>query len=156
MRHREDELTAYLDGALPPPEHAAVEAHLAACPACRAARDRLTATLALLRRLPPAAAPSPAFEQRFLARLASERPAAGGGPRLRAWLSWRLAAPALATAALAAALVVTTSHRRAHERTLAEHLDLLESYEAVASVGAVETPEDAQVVAHLDELERQP
>lgn len=156
MRHPEDELTAYLDGALAPAERASVEAHLGECPRCRAARDRLAATLALLRRLPATSAPSPGFEQRFYARLATERPAPAVRPGIHAWLRWRFAAPALATAAVAAALIVTTSHRRAHERALAEHLDLLESYEEVASVDAVDTAEDAQVVAHLHELEPRP
>jgi anti-sigma factor RsiW len=156
MRHPEDELTAYLDGALAPAARDAVEAHLAGCPGCRAARDRLAATLALLRRLPVASAPSPRFEQRLFTRLAAERPAPAARPRLRAWLGWRFAGPALATAALAATLIVTTSHRRAHARALAEHLDLLESYEEVASVDAVDTAEDAQVVAHLHELEPRP
>ena len=35
---------------------------------------------------------------------------------------------------------------------MAEHLDLLESYEVVASVGVVEAADDVQVVAHLDQL----
>ncbi|GEJ57404.1 zf-HC2 domain-containing protein [Anaeromyxobacter diazotrophicus] len=156
MKHALDELTAYLDGALAPAERAAVEAHLAACGECRAARDRLAGALAALARLPAAPAPSAAFEQRFYARLAAERGARGARPGLRDWLTWRWAAPALATAAAATLLVVTTSRQRSHERALAEHLDLLESYEVVASVGAVETSEDAEVVAHLDELEGRP
>ncbi len=154
MKHVLDDLTAYLDGALAPGERAALEAHLAACASCRAARDRLDGALALLARLPPAAEPSSGFEQRFQARLAAER-SAPERPGLRDWLSWRWLAPALATAAVAMVLVVTTG-RRAHERALAEHLDLLENYEVVASVGAVETPEDAEVVAHLDQLEGRP
>lgn len=155
MKHATEELTAYLDGALSPRERAAVEAHLEACEACRAARDRLADALAALARLPAGPAPSPAFEQRFFARLAAER-AGPERPRLRDWLTWRWAAPALATAAVAAVLVVSTSRHRAHERALAEHLDLLENLEVVASEGVVDTAEDAEVVAHLDQLEGRP
>jgi anti-sigma factor RsiW len=153
VKHVLDDLTAYLDGALGPRERAHVDAHLEACASCRASRDRLAGALSVLARLPPAPAPSDEFEQRFYARLAAERRVSPGRPRLRDWLTWRWAAPALATAAAAVMLVVTTSRQRAHERALAEHLDLLENYEVVASVGAVETPEDAEVVAHLDQLE---
>jgi hypothetical protein len=35
---------------------------------------------------------------------------------------------------------------------MARHLDLLENYVEVASLGVVETPEDLEVAAHLDEL----
>jgi hypothetical protein len=51
--------------------------------------------------------------------------------------------------------VVVSGHRR-DQAFLASHLDLFESYEVVASVDAVETPEDVDVVAHLDELEGRP
>ena len=153
MNHVLDDLTAYLDGALGARERAQVEAHLEACDSCRASRDRLTGALSVLARVPHAAAPSDAFERGFYARLEAQRRGRPERPRLRDWLTWRWAAPALTTAAVAAMLVVTTSRQRAHERALAEHLDLLENYEVVASVGAVETPEDAEVVAHLDQLE---
>jgi anti-sigma factor RsiW len=153
VKHVLDDLTAHLDGALGPQERAAVEAHLAACASCRQARERLAGALSLLGRLPGAPPPSASFEQRFYARLAAERLARPERPGVRDWLTWRWVAPALSTALVAAALVVTTSRHRAHERALAEHLELLEDYEIVASVGAVETPEDAQVVADLDRLE---
>jgi hypothetical protein len=45
--------------------------------------------------------------------------------------------------------------RQADERAdleMARHLDLLENYVAIASLDVVETPEDLEVVAHLDEL----
>jgi hypothetical protein len=54
-------------------------------------------------------------------------------------------------AAVAAGMVV---RGRGRERVMAEHLALLEDYEAVASLGDVETADDVQVVAHLEELER--
>jgi hypothetical protein len=34
------------------------------------------------------------------------------------------------------------------------HLDLFESYEEVASLDAIDGPEDVQLVAHLHELRR--
>jgi anti-sigma factor RsiW len=152
VKHALSDLTAYLDSALAPAARGAVEAHLARCPGCRAERDRLAVTLALLARLPPAPVPSPGFEARFEARLAAAR---SRGPERRGFLdglAWRWMAPALATAAVAVTAVVATRDHRAHERAVAEHLELFEEYEAVASVGAVESAEDAEVVAHLDEV----
>jgi anti-sigma factor RsiW len=45
-------LTEYLEGALPPDEVAVVEAHLAACEACRTYLDQLRATIAALGSVP--------------------------------------------------------------------------------------------------------
>jgi anti-sigma factor RsiW len=146
-------LTAYVDGALEPAERAAVESHLARCADCRAERESLAAAVALLARLPPAPAPSPSFEQRFYARLAAQKARRRGRSGLFDRLAWRWLAPGLAGVAAAAGVVLYTGgQRRAHEAFLAEHLDLFESYEAVASVDAVESAEDVQVVAHLDRL----
>ncbi len=153
MSHPVSELTAYLDGALEPADRAEVESHLARCDACRAERDRLAAALALLTRLPPPPAPSPTFEQRFYARLASEKSEARERRGFLDRIAWRWLAPGLAGAAATAAVILYAGARqRADEVFLAEHIDLFESYEAVASVGAVDRPEDVQVVAHLDEL----
>jgi len=152
VKHLADELTAFLDGALATAERAQVEVHLAACASCRAERDRLAKAMALLGRLPAAPAPSGTFEARFHARLAARR-AAPGRPRLLDLLAWRRFAPGLAGAAVAATVLVYAGARhRADERSMAEHLDLLESYEVVASVGVVEAADDVQVVAHLDQL----
>lgn len=150
--HVDDELTAFLDGALDPERRAAVEGHLAACAGCRAERDELARTLATLSALPPPPPPPPGFEQRFYARLARE------APRRRSLLE-RLGARPLRwlvpATGLAAALAVGLWVRQAGQREdleLARHLDLLENYVEVASLGAVETPEDLEVVTHLDEL----
>ena len=48
--------------------------------------------------------------------------------------------------------VLAVRQQRADEAALAQHLELLEDYEVVASLGDVETAEDAAVVAALDEL----
>lgn len=171
MTHPTLELTALLDGSLPEGERAELETHLAACSGCRAERDRLAATLALLSTLPPAPAPSPTFEARFQARLAAERAprASSLSPlrgeteapswssralaRLRAGFGWRTLAPGLAGVAAAAGVFLYVGLRhRTDEAFLAEHLELFENFEAVSNVATVETPEDLQVVAHLDEL----
>ena len=150
--HIADELTALLDGALDGARRAEVEAHLAGCAGCRAERDRLARALSALAALPPPAAPRPGFEQRFYARLARE------APRRRSLLErlgahplrWLVPATGLA-AALAAGIWVRQDRQRA-DLEMASHLDLLENYVAVASLDVVETPEDLDVVTHLDEL----
>jgi hypothetical protein len=49
--------------------------------------------------------------------------------------------------------VALVSHQRSEQAEMARYLDLLESYELVASLDAVDTAEDVGVVAHLVELE---
>jgi len=152
VNHPVKSLSAYLDGEIPAPERALLEAHLAGCASCRAERDRLSRALALIAELPPAPAPSASFEQRFYARLAAEK---GKRTPFLERLRWRFVAPGLAGLAASAAvalLAVRHESQRREEAFLAQHLDLFESYEAVASVDAVESPEDVDVVAHLDEL----
>ncbi len=153
MTHPHEDLTAFVDGALPPERAAEVARHLDACEACRAEKARLGSAIAALGALPPAPEPSPFFETRLAARLAREgKPEARLLSRLSA-LRWKLAAPAVAGVLAASVVVVAVRARRAEERALADHLDLLLDYEAVASVGDVETPEDAAVVAVLDDLD---
>lgn len=150
MIHPTAELTAFLDGALPADQRAELEAHLALCPPCRAERDRLASAIGLLSGMPRAEA-SPTFEQRFYARLATERAERQGRRRFLDRMAWRWLGPGFVTAAAAVA-VALYAQRRSDERFLAEHLDLFESYEAVSNVGAVDRPEDVAVVAELDEL----
>ncbi len=161
MTHPVEDLTAYVDGALPANDAERIAQHLAGCATCRAEHERLAGTTAVLRRLAAAPAVSPSFEQRFYARLAHEKVDRRGwlfGLRDRLGLSgrgaWRWLAPALAGAAAVAVVVVYTDGRRqrADETVLASHLDLFESYEAVANVDVLDRPEDVQMVAHLHEL----
>lgn len=152
MSHVSTELTALLDGALGPAEARAVRAHLAGCAACRDEEARLRAAAALIAALPPPPPPSPAFAARLEARLEAER---ARGPGLLARLLGRrarFALPIAAAAAAAVVAVVSVRSDRARERDVAAQLDLLENYEVIASLGDVETAEDAEVVAHLDEL----
>jgi len=149
--HVGDELTALCDGTLPPDRRAAIEAHLAGCAGCRAQQARIAALLEALPALPPPPEPRPGFEQRFYARLAREKDAP------RSWLSrlaatpWRWLAPAAGLGA-AAAVAVGVMQVRADRLEMARHLDLLEEYLVVASLDAVQSDEDVDVVAHLDEL----
>lgn len=154
MSHVTEDLTALLDGALPAARRAEVEAHLAGCQRCRDERERLAAVLARLAALPPPPEPSPWFAARLEARLArAGGPSAGLLARLAAW-RWRLGLPLGALGALAAlALVVARHHRDDELAAAAARLELLEEYETIASVGDVETAEDAAVVAALDRLE---
>ena len=152
MRHAREELTALLDGALDPARRSEVEAHLAACAACRAECDRLAAALLALRALPAPPAPSPAFEARFWARLAREADRPRGALGRLAALRWRLVGPIAGAAAAAAVAAVVVVRQRADEAGMARNLELLDQYELVASLGDVEGSEDVEVVAHLDEL----
>ena len=155
--HVQDDLTALADGALPPERRAAVEAHLAGCAECRRRRAALGSALAALASAPPPPEPRPGFEQRFYARLARERAAPRGplarllsGPR-----RWLVPAGGLAAAA-AVAVAVGAVRAREDRLEMARHLDLLEDYVAVASLGAVESDEDVDVVLNLDRLEGRP
>lgn len=152
MSHVADELTALLDGALAPGEEQAVRSHLAGCASCRAEEARLRSALSLLGALPPPPPPSPGFAARLEARLEAER---GRGPGLLERLLGRRGRLFIPAAAAAAALVVagvSVRNDRARERDVAAQLDLLEDFTVVASLGDVETAEDAEVVAHLHEL----
>jgi anti-sigma-K factor RskA len=153
LSHVNDDLSALLDGALPAGRRAEVEAHVAACADCCAERDRLAGALLLLGRLPPPPEPSPWFASRLEARLDDEQAPSGGLlARLGTW-RWRLALPAGAVATLAAVALLVVRQQRAEELAVADRLELLEEYETIASVGDVETAEDAAVVASLDQLD---
>jgi anti-sigma factor RsiW len=152
MSHVSAELTALVDGALPAAEAEAVRAHLAGCAACRAEAARLRSAAALLGALPPPPPPSPAFAARLEARLEAERGRRRGVLARLLGERRRFVLPAAAAAAAALVAVITIRSDRARERDVAAELDLLENYTVVASLGDVETAEDAEVVAHLDEL----
>jgi anti-sigma factor RsiW len=152
MRHVVDDLSALLDDALDQAARLTVEAHLDACAACRAQHDRLRDALGTLEQLSAPPEPSPWFATRLAARLADEPPRRRRG--LLAEWRWRLAVPAAGLAAAALAGVLMVRHQRGLELGAAAELELLLEYETVASVGDVETAEDAALIAHLDTLDR--
>jgi hypothetical protein len=96
----------YLDGALPAAEREPIRAHLEVCAACRreaALCQQSERALASAR----SAIPSPGdLRADFYARLAASDQTAAR----RAWLSWKVVAPALATCALAVLLIRPALH----------------------------------------------
>jgi anti-sigma-K factor RskA len=103
-RSHADQVGAYVLGALEPDEMEEMRAHLADCPRCAAeARSlaELPALLDLVTADAQVAVPSPALEDEVLDRFVRER--ARSAPRRR----WRrLAIPAVAVAAVVAALLI--------------------------------------------------
>lgn len=100
-RHRrwQDQLSAYLDGALSARARRQVEAHLAVCQACQQGLAQLQATVQVLRALPPMAVP------RSFALPAGV--AAAGPPNPLATRAYRASRVAAAGVAVALALVIT-------------------------------------------------
>lgn len=86
-------LDEYLDGTLDDARRAAVEAHLAGCPACRAELEAIRRIAAEARALPPTLAPPAATWDGIAARLPRATPARTGPARR---LTWRQLAAALA------------------------------------------------------------
>jgi anti-sigma factor RsiW len=158
VKHPQEDLTALADGALPPARAGEVRNHLAGCEACRAELARIVATVSALAALPPAPEPSPWFATRLTARLEAEARRPSGLARFLAAFAprWRIAVPAGLAVVAASIGLVAMRAKTASERELAAHLELLEDYELVASLDLVESPEDATLVAHLDELEGRP
>ena len=153
MTHPREDLTALIDGALPAARAAEVRAHLDSCPACREEEARLHQALSALAALPPPPELPPFFATRLEARLREER----ARPRTPLALRWILEIPrprlmAIGGGVAAVAIAVAVPARSYLEtRAMVRDLDLLQDYE-IASALDVDTPEDAQLVAHLDQL----
>jgi anti-sigma factor RsiW len=160
----EEDLTAYVDRELPPLKVRQLEGHLPGCRSCSATLALLRRTVSALEAM-PAFAPSPQLRRAVLTRISQEPPSLLD--RLRGWLRPQLLVPALSAAALLAVGVVATQRIRrqelptqdapllvadASELELAQNLDLVEDLDVVG----LESPEDLEVVEHLDELEGQP
>jgi anti-sigma factor RsiW len=147
----EAELTAYLDGELNPAATAAVRAHLAGCADCRATEGLLRSTVETLRTL-PAFEPSGDLRRNVLTRLDRLPPALGA--RLRAVLRPVVLVPS-ALALVAAALVLQARTTPSSELldgaglAVAMNFEVANDYEVLG----LDSPEDVEVVAHLQELE---
>jgi anti-sigma factor RsiW len=149
----EEDLTAYVDGELPPPRRAEVEAHLGTCAGCRATHALLRNAVARLAEL-PAFEPSPATRRAVLAKLdALPEP---WWERLKRLLRPAVLVPSMGLAtAVAVALWVAPGPDAPPELAdpaemeLAANLELAEDYELLG----LDTAEDLEVVANLHELE---
>ena len=86
----DERLIPYLDGQLAGNERREMEAHLAACTACRRRADEFRAVTGLLDEL-PVIEPSPVFDARVRARVAA-------APRVN-WWAWLTPSPRVAFAA---------------------------------------------------------
>lgn len=131
-------LGAYALGQLPAEERAALEAHLAGCPGCRAEADSLAAVARLLpladaaRIEAPAPRPSPALAERVRAALGSQR-------RSRRRRRQRRFGLALSGAAAAAAILAILLLGGGSESSPAEHVEFA-SLPAGVSIGATLEP----------------
>ena len=155
----ETELTAYLDGELAPAEVSAVRAHLAVCADCRSTEALLRDTLRTLEAL-PAFEPSAGLRRTVLQRLDGQP--ASFGERLRALLRPGVLLPsgaALLAAGVVAVLLASPGRRglptelqETGALEVAMNYELLRDYEVLG----LESPEDVEVVAQLEQLERRP
>lgn len=136
-----NELAAYSEGFLKPPEAAKVAQHLSICEACRAEADRLTGVWELLADDEPVEVP-PDLARRTLERARDEgRSGLSRVPRFPTWYRWA----ALALASAAAVLIIFGDfdlHRTSREapqlaslsdeeRQVVANLDLLEEYDII-------------------------
>jgi anti-sigma factor RsiW len=147
----EEELTAYVDGELPPTRHNEVEAHLPGCSDCQSTVALLKRTVAGLAHVPELP-PSPATRREVLARV--EALPAPLKERLLALLRPSVLVPAAGLAAVAGLLVYSAGEPRLEvgdpgTLELAMNLEVVEDYEVVG----LDSSEDLEVVAHLHELE---
>ena len=157
----ETELTAYLDGELTPADAASVRAHLAGCEHCRATEALLRQAVATLRILPDYE-PSAPFRRRVLGRVE----AAPLPLRARLADAFRPALLVPSAAGLLAASVVAVllwgPGRTALPPELSdgEALGVALHYDVVADADydllGLDSPDDLEVVEHLQELEGRP
>lgn len=152
----EQDLTASLDQELPALEAARLAAHLPTCPDCRATEALLRTGLQAVATL-PAFEPSSALRRALLAQVDALPTSLGA--RLRALLRPWVLVPV--GGGLAAGLVVTLLVlQRPHapelsppaQLELAMNFDVVDDYEVLG----IDSPEDLDVVEHLQELEKTP
>ncbi|HSE02506.1 MAG TPA: zf-HC2 domain-containing protein [Methylomirabilota bacterium] len=158
--HVEELLVDHLRGELEAAERDRVEAHLAVCAPCRAARERFARLMAELTRTAPA--PPPIHWGAYRAEL-RERLERRGGHGEPGWAWLARPAPALVAAALVAVLVVAglpggprgpgAPDPLALDSTiLASRLDMFARLDVVQQLDLLE---DFNVIGELDELPEQ-
>jgi anti-sigma factor RsiW len=155
----EEDLTASLDGELPPARAKELDAHLATCADCQKTHALLKHALEALSAL-PAFEPSSGLRRNVLTAIDQlPKPL---GERLGRWLRPQFALPAGGVLAALVVAVVVASTQRHHNRsaplTPSSELELAMNYEIVDNyeVLGVDSAEDLDVVEHLQELEKTP
>jgi anti-sigma factor RsiW len=131
----ESRILPYVDGRLKVSEQREVEAHIAACPACRVRVNEFRAVAGLLDELPQIE-PSGAFDARVRARVAAE-------PARRNWWAWFAPSPRVVFAATMLLLatvwigsrptVVSTPGPVADEQQVTNDLPVLENFDVLAN-----------------------
>jgi len=151
----EEELTAYIDGELPPPRRTEVEAHLGTCAECRSTEALLRRTLTQLEALPEFK-PSLDTRRAVLAKVDALPPPLR--ERLKALLRPSVLVPSLGLAAAVGLAIIYTGHESrgldeldAGTLELAANLELVEDYDIVG----LDSSEDLEVIENLHELEVQ-
>jgi anti-sigma factor RsiW len=151
-----EQLTAYLDGELPPADARALEARLAAEPRLREAEAKLRRAVCSLKEMPHPL-PSAQLRRDVLNRL-DEAP--GLMETLATWFTFRRLASAGVLGIIAATAVWATG-RRARENPgfedpeqvyVAQNMEVLEDFDVLG----LEQLDDLEVVEQLHQLEAQP
>ena len=132
-------ISAQLDGELSPEEEARLEAHLAACPQCRAAKAELEAVHQLL--LNDSALPPPGLTERIMAGLPTQ-------PKKKA-VPWARRIAPLAAAAVVALVVIGVVKPSFNGGAPQEEY-------AMAAESAVEEAEEAEEAAPETPMETEP
>ena len=156
----EEELTAYVDGELDPSDARTVRAHLAGCADCRATEALLRRTVQVLEAL-PAFEPSLGLRRAVLNRVDTTR--APFAERFRGWLRPGVLVPSafgLLAAGLVALLVAGPGAQKNLPAELQDGaaLDVAMNFDVASDFEllGLESPDDVEVVARLDELEGRP
>ncbi|MGH7402522.1 MAG: zf-HC2 domain-containing protein [Candidatus Rokuibacteriota bacterium] len=155
--HVDELLIDHVRGELEGPDRRRVDAHLAACGDCRAARERFAHLIAELARTAPPAPPIHWGAYRAELRERLER---GGSREVALWSWLARPAPVLVAAALVAGLVVAglpgglrgpgpTDPLALDNGILASRLDLIAELDVVQRLDLLE---DFNVIGQLDEL----
>jgi len=148
------DLTAYIDGELPPSRREAVAVHLAQCPSCQQTAEVLQDSVSKLASLPPLEVPG-WLRAQVLSQIAREPIKARR--KLGDFLQVRLLLPSagLAAAAAMALLLWARPSREVPELRqyeLGANLEVIEDYEVLG----ITSIEDLEVVQQLHELEAHP
>jgi anti-sigma factor RsiW len=149
----EEDLTAYIDGELPPARRSEVEAHLGTCQECQSTEALLRRTLSSMAALPEFK-PSADTRRAVLTKIDALPPPLR--ERLLALLRPSVLVPSLGLAAAVGLAVVYTGRDAtgldvadAGALELAANMELVEDYDVVG----LDSFEDLEVVENLHELE---